>query len=526
MREIDLTNNGVNPSLGIPNPLEENGVEVIEEKPPLLSEIKTTLIGKPLKTVVPGGIISDDVIKRIRDLIFSGTEYVHRGPLPTDDPTGFQWVWQAKTGNFPKRLAKWFRRHKNYELSQDLLVRLGNLAKQGCDDGQEYFFEITNKIEWGSKEMGQAVNGSCWWSSSSSNGDLARYQQKSYCDKYLKEGGLAIKFFPNDTEREISQGIGRIWMTINPHPQDYAYLFNGYWCSQGATERLARVIATYLGLSYRAFTNNDNCRRFYVNSSKGYILAPAAMLDSIDWEIITIPRTEPMVVCQGGACPNPNIAESTAFTLVDRLGVRLIYCLACKEKMSFHCRHCHGTTHNSLKNDVVEITVEYYYKNEEEEEANRDRVKSKRLRRAVRLTPTHVLWCSSCIEYTSTCFCCESKFYLNNSRNLRALSMTQVDAPSELLTSFRVLVCPLCIKEVKRCQDCTKKTLNVDAMDVPTCVSCENLFESEINIEENERKDNLCVCIECRPDLYPHSLSVDSSSEYSSSSYNEEEMAF
>lgn len=495
-----------------------NTEKIEEEKPPALKELPN-LVDRPLKIVIPGGDIPEAGVHEIRDFI-SNTNYKLLAPLVDDDK--FEWKWQTKKGNLPKRLGKYFKKHfPRIEVDQSILVQVGNIAQRhtSSKDISEYFFEFTYNVNWEKHQMGQSNDGSCWWGSSGYKAGVY-YTESSAMYKFLSEGGLAVKFYPADDKRELHEGIGRLWLMLDPDNEDRACVFNGYWYGQGATLKLARVISTYLGLSYKkvrlSLLPNGGYTppgRYYVNSGNVYVISTSGVVIGISSSGYIIPRVTPKINCSNCNLLFPEAEASRAEG--DK------YCSACFELLFTSCTGCYATK----RKDQFIITVYTYNKYPKAAAYNYNSlgilVRKKAEEFKDHLTPSQR--CKGCLTRATQCVICKNYYTYSGYNNSINKAFKYIDD---------AYVCKGCIPEnIKKCQDCSQPTRFRDAMDDPLCLSCEKVFDNEINIEYQELLDqqferrelrwarerderllrlstldrdiNKCTCQSCSPKLYP-----------------------
>ncbi len=402
-----------------------------------------SLLHQQLKFEEPGAISAIGV-DSIRDYLVSKSPYCM--PPAVDD--NFEWTWQTKKGNLPKRLGKWYKKVYAKELDPTILAHVGNLAMQHSSKSNDiYYFIVTDKIDWASKQFGQSSNGSCWWSSGGGFSSASRYESGSYCERFLAAGGLAIKFYPTGSYREYD-GIGRLWLMVEPEMKEWAMLLNGYWHGQGATMRLARVFASYLGLSYckqnaRSTHTSNHAGTggiYYVNSYTSYLVGTQQALNKVSSErYIHVPRVEPKFICSH--CQGRFPEADGYHTSLD--GDR--YCYPCQRKVFKSCQRCM----NNYLRDVAFTTVSIDgYGNVAE-------------------------WCDRCVATkTFTCPVCQK---LSGDTNYSYVAIRY---------TAKKVCSKACYKMLGRCQECKVKTDNEDAYGVPLCILCEEEFEQDISLTD------------------------------------------
>lgn len=438
-----------------------NEVKGEEAKIIPISEVRS-LIGQPLKTVVPGGEIPHAGIAEIQ-LYLSRKGFSYPGRVE-DGISDFEWVWLTKQGTLPKRLGKWLKK-KTWERKSppdDLLAEVGSIAKRHTlAESEEFFFEITDQVDWGSAQMGQSSNGSCWWNSGSGNHVISRPQDGCKVLQYLKDSNLIVKFFPSDDQRESCLGIGRVLLAVEPDQQEWALTFNGYWRGQGATLKLTRVLSSFLGVGYKStkvMGNNSSAAhggRFFINNGMGYVLAgQETLLKFLSKEkegVVDVPRVIPMVSCSG--CSG-RVAVAESLQILDPIfGSSLPYCTSCAMRLFDSCMNCRGF---QAKGTLVEVRKflrrSYHYRG--------------RLRIP---TSTILSWCSGCVaSHAKGCAECGGIF------------------SGVSIVAGETYRCPPCLQRLmKPCKECrVARTINRDAEGDPFCSACEEELEREITLGE------------------------------------------
>lgn len=405
-----------------------------------LSEIRS-LIGQPLKVDIPQGKITKEGIEAILEYLktsYPGVEL----PCP-NGTTFFQWIWlDPKEGTLPKRMAKWLKKRTKTNPEQKIIAHVGNLARQNSDDSQAYYFRIVDKFDWAGNEFGK-TDGGCWWGARGANQCYGKPQPKSYAEIFEKNGGLGVQFFRTDNY-SYSNGIGRLWLYIEPDNR-FAATFNGYWDNEGATLRLTRVLASFLGLSYKQCPYLTSSFGIYVNDDKGYFIGNEQAL---------------------------NFLQKSASYKIPK---KIVYkpCSHCKESFDENvlieamCTPCYNATRKlcPLCQDRRDSTTF----------------------KQVRTNDGLIDWCSNCVaNYAGGCRGCHNAYI---SQWFNYPGCVKVDG---------VYMCTKCTMSSRKCQDCGERTVNTDAMDEALCLRCEKLFEEEISIpyEMPEVRSHMTIAAE------------------------------
>lgn len=151
-------------------------------------------------------------------------------------------------GTFPKRVSNWLFKERNIKTSADVVSQIGNLFSQHSNKHGTFYFDFTRRFRWRAGDFGDG--GSCYWGG---NGAARNMLEHYNC--------LAIRFYTSTTS---DRGIGRAWIARlvsqsdvvtesrakRPPRDEVLLLFNGY--GEYETIRIARILATFLGVSYKA----------------------------------------------------------------------------------------------------------------------------------------------------------------------------------------------------------------------------------------------------------------------------------
>lgn len=398
-----------------------------------LSEVRS-LIGQPLKVEIPQGKVTPEGISDILSYLkeaYPGVEL----PCPKGT-TFFEWTWlDPKHGTLPKRMAKWLKKRLQQNPDQKVIAHVGNLARQNSDDNQAYYFRIVDKVDWDATQFGKD-GGGCWWGSNGGNRSYGRPDKESHAVRFINNDGLGVQFFRGEDYR-YDNGIGRLWIYLEPSYR-FAATFNGYWENEGATLRLTRVLATYLGLGYKQCKTLTTDFRIYINDDKGYFIGDEQALNFLHKDAsYRIPKKTFYKPCS--RCKESFDQEI--------LGGFEGMCHPCYRDSRKLCPNCSSRKDSSTFKQV-------------------------------RTNEGLVDWCNTCVQYSSRgCRGCRNAYV---SKYFNYPGCVKVDD---------VYMCTKCTMSARKCQDCGKRTLNTDAMDDPLCLKCEDLFEKEIKIESDGAGD-------------------------------------
>lgn len=241
---------------------------------------------------LPSGIVSDEGIAAIAAAIDHEVNAPYREARETyylsactsDDYAAMQSVphipvsatlesvgpeWQSRRGNMTRRISSAFYKDHGLRLSQALISKVGNLARQHSASTAAYNLKVTRDLNGPASDYYH--EDSCWFQS----------YYRSRCA--LKQwGGIGLlSYNANGTV------TGRVWvqpLTAYLTPTHDAtgaaayIVYNGYGDLEGYAP--ARILAHLTGMTYRKvrFTAAPQ----YVNSDSGFLVAPADVLDSTD----------------------------------------------------------------------------------------------------------------------------------------------------------------------------------------------------------------------------------------------------
>jgi hypothetical protein len=236
-------------------------------------------------------------------------------------PFDWAWEWVIKgrgeyVGTFPKRASKFYWQVHNLKCPNAFVQELGNLARQHSSDSVTYEFDFVNQFNWISGDFGDKH--SCFWGSR----DAAR-------QILTDNNALAMRFYKDDS------GIARAWLA--QLSDNRFIIFNGYGFQANSTLTIARVLATYLGLSYKRialenFGKNDGT--LWINSGIGYLISTSEQAENIsEYDLEFQSQSEDLHECY--SCGN-TIHEDDSYNAPNDE----IYCQDCFYETFAYCEHC------------------------------------------------------------------------------------------------------------------------------------------------------------------------------------------
>jgi len=218
---------------------------------PLANDTRATI-------TLPAGTISAEGIKAIQSYLREQGIFVYR-----DEMAGLGDQWQTKTGNYAKRLSRFYYQTHGTGFSPVVMSQVGCIAR---DHSKQVDVEIEITRDLNQSASAFYHDDSCWWGSYS----------ESRC-ALKTNGGYGIRAFG-----ERGNVSGRAWVmplrekdngqltpTFNTMTPDALIVFNGYGELSGYAA--ARIISHMAGLTYRKIS--FGCSPMYVNSNSGYIVA-------------------------------------------------------------------------------------------------------------------------------------------------------------------------------------------------------------------------------------------------------------
>jgi hypothetical protein len=176
-------------------------------------------------------------------------------------------LWQAKRGNFTKRLSSALHK-RQIKLAPEMIAQVGNICRSHTSDNASWDVEFTRNLNLPAEDFYH--EDSCWWQSYSES----RCALKSW-------GGLGMRTF--DSDGTVS---GRAWVQplneYNELTSDVAtakafVVYNGYGELSGYTA--ARIIADMTGLTYKRIRFSAGVQ--YINSD-GYLVGDQIACNATD----------------------------------------------------------------------------------------------------------------------------------------------------------------------------------------------------------------------------------------------------
>lgn len=213
---------------------------------------------------LPAGVISEEGLTAIRRYLMREGQYDLSYDL---GKLGNQ--WQAKTGNYTRRLSRLAYQAHGSKLTPEVLSQVGCIARDHSSPVSTEI-EVTRDLNQSAEDF--ANDGSCWWGSYS----------ESRC-AFKTNGGFGLRSFGEYDSvdgrawvlplklAEDASGIqtGKLTPTFDTMTPDAFVVFNGYGDLSGYAG--ARIMAHMAGWTYCKI--GFECSPMYVNSG-GYLIAP------------------------------------------------------------------------------------------------------------------------------------------------------------------------------------------------------------------------------------------------------------
>ena len=217
-----------------------------------------------ITVTLPAGIISGEGIKAIsRYLRNCG---IHGVSCDLDELGN---EWQAKNGNFAKRLSRQAYQAHGTKLSQEVLSQVGYIAREHSNP-VSVDIKVTRNLNQDAKYFYHGD--SCWWGSYS----------ESRC-ALKTNGGFGLRSF--DSQDRVSgrawvlplkqDSQGRLVPTFETRTPAAFVVFNGYGDLSGYAA--SRIMAHLSGWTYRK--TGFSCSYMYVNGGSGYLVAPEVIAE-------------------------------------------------------------------------------------------------------------------------------------------------------------------------------------------------------------------------------------------------------
>lgn len=241
------------------------------------------------KIALPGGVIDDEGISRIRDLLRNNG--LCGGAFHALADTDRR--WQTKEGNYTKRFSRYAYKHDGTKITPEVLTLIGGIAREHSSEGSEWNVEITRDLNLSAEDFGN--EDSCWWGS----------HHESRC-ALKNNGGFGLRAFADVERQRYVYGAGtyetytqrnvvqaRAWLmpvrmadgkftpTFDAEHCDALLVFNGYIeGSEGWGYTPARIVAHMTGWTYRKVGLNS--APMYVNGTNGFLVGPEEIVSVTD----------------------------------------------------------------------------------------------------------------------------------------------------------------------------------------------------------------------------------------------------
>jgi len=244
-------------------------------QPPLASDTRVPI-------TLPAGVISDEGISEIqRYLLRMAREY---GPpllaeVAYEIPGALGSQWQAKTGNYTKRLSRCAYQQYEIKIEPEVLSQVGCIARDHST-AVSFDIDVTRQLNRSSGDF--CNDGSCWWQS----------ERQSRC-ALKTNGGFGLRSFSR-----LGWVSGRVWVmplrktgagtlipTFDTMTPDAFVVFNGYGDLAGYTG--ARVMAAMAGWTYAKIP--FTCDPMYINGANGYLVAPEEIVQTCKSLELSVP---------------------------------------------------------------------------------------------------------------------------------------------------------------------------------------------------------------------------------------------
>ena len=200
--------------------------------------------------------------------------------------------WQAKDGNYTKRLSRFAYKNLALKVSPDVLSEIGNIAS-AHSTAVSFHLETTRDLNQSAESFCHGE--SCWWTD---------YARASRC-ALKSQGGFGLRTFSqlDNGYGFHNEPTGRAWVmplrfvesdtpsarflpTFDTMSPDAFIVFNGYGALTGYGP--ARILAHMAGMTYRKVALDID--GMYINGDTGYLVAPediaSQFTDGRVWMII------------------------------------------------------------------------------------------------------------------------------------------------------------------------------------------------------------------------------------------------
>jgi formylmethanofuran dehydrogenase subunit E len=343
--------------------------------------------------------------------------------LPSD------WRWETRiggkgefVGTLPKRIAKYFYQKNHTKLSSDLLGKIGSIMSAHTNSETEFIFDFTDTFDWSSGDFGDA--GSCYWGCHSAAKDLLR-----------DHGALAMRLYKDN------KGYARAWL----YPRNNGFVvFNGYGHE---TIQIARILASYLGLSYRKITlenNGDSSGAIWINGANGFVVDSEENVNSI--ECFDMDIEDDLTRCTDCGRYTDELTSVGGQDL----------CESCLSDRYFYCEDCNEYCVND---DAREIEGRYICESCLESYNQCDCCDKYFFEPLSKVDGKHV--CEDCMDDTFSCDCC-GKLRFDNKYNRIG--------DEDICDDCKDKYCSKCFK----CGELHKKDDSIDIAGKDYCYNCKD----------------------------------------------------
>lgn len=211
--------------------------------------------------------IPQDFAEPSKEIIAECRKLLKADGLPDIDKK-FEWTWflhnskLGGSGNLTKRIGKYYyKKHEKMLVNPVTLSKIGKLVTENTLKDKTVYFDLDTKLNWKPGSFGEPT-ASCFWG----NRCGARY--------YIMDNkGGAFRIYADE---KMSKGLARCWwLPLNGN----LILFNEYgW----PLYSMARMLATYSGLTYMKTTFKDPNKILYLNHTEGcYMVGPQGELSDM-----------------------------------------------------------------------------------------------------------------------------------------------------------------------------------------------------------------------------------------------------
>jgi hypothetical protein len=156
-----------------------------------------------------------------------------------------KWMISEKgeyVGTWPKRFAKYCYEEKGIKFKSTDLAEIGAILSRHCERGtRSFFWQFCKHMEWGNGRFGERNHTSCWWTDNHYR--ATRLGIRHHPDTFT------VLFYEDESGyigHKETAGIGRC---VGAKTEKGLVIFNAY--GEYTLNRIAQVMATHMGLSYR-----------------------------------------------------------------------------------------------------------------------------------------------------------------------------------------------------------------------------------------------------------------------------------